>query len=323
MVGEMKRSNLNFLVDAAAFALFVFLVATGIIMEFLLPAGSGHSTTLWGLDRHQWGNIHFWISVGFLTSLALHVYLHWKWIVSVLRGRPRDGTGARVGLGILGLVALLAIAAAPLISPVDSGSSARGTIEPRWDLSTDAELIQGSMTLGDVIEATGVHLQFLVREMGLPSDVSTDDRLGRVARDNGLSVEEIRAIVELGIAGHDSDRATEVEPEDRMPTVVDSETRSDVRTLTLTEPENPAPTAAAEPAQEESHTDHAESQAGLADIRGSMTLAEIVALGVPRILLYSELGIPTRIPITERIGRLGRTYSFSMIQVRDLVEAHR
>jgi hypothetical protein len=308
----MKRSNLNFWIDAIAFALFVFLVATGVLMEFLLPAGSGHSTTIWGLDRHQWGSVHFWISVGFLTAMALHVYLHWKWVVSVVRGRPREGSGARAGLGILGLVALLAIAAAPLVTPVERGNT-RNVAEPRWGLSTESELIQGSMTLGDVMEVTGVTLEFLVRELGLPQNVSVDDRLGRIARDNGLSVAEIREVVEQGISvGNDHPIALQ-RPEIEEPALVEA-------------PEPQQPPAAPAPRSEEQHAehdDHEESMAGLADIRGAMTLAEIVALGVPREVLYRELRIPAGIPIDERLGRLGRTYGFSMTQVRELVETHR
>ena len=84
-----------------------------------------------------------------------------------------------------------------------------------------------------------------------------------------------------------------------------------------------APTHTEEPTLESSAGDHEDNTAGMAEIRGSMTLAEIVVLGVPRDILYEELGIPTGIPIDERLGRLGRTYGFSMTQVRDLVEAHR
>jgi hypothetical protein len=311
----MRRSDLNFWVDSVAFAAFVFLVATGIIMEFLLPAGSGHATTIWGLDRHGWGGIHFWTSVVFLAALALHVYLHWKWIVSVVRGRPREGSGVRVGLGILGLVALLAIAVAPLVTPVEQGDNARRSAEPRWGLSAESELIQGSMTLEQVAEATGVTLEFLVRELGLSSDVQADDRLGRVARDNGLSVAEVREIVEWGMESADeplTESVAEPPPSRSAPAMADQ-----------------APTHAEEPTLESSagdhgdRPDHEDEMAGMADIRGSMTLAEIVALGVPRDILYEELGIPTGIPIDERLGRLGRTYGFSMTQVRDLVEVHR
>lgn len=281
-------------------------------MEFLLPAGSGHSTTIWGLDRHEWGSIHFWVSVGFLTALALHVYLHWKWIVSVVRGRPREGSGARVGLGLLGLAALLAIAIAPIVTPVEYGDNARRTAEPRWDLSSESELIQGSMTLEEVAEATGVTLESLARELALPDSIEPDDRLGRVARDNGLSVAEVREAVDRGLEHSEEPQVGHtVEPLRTAEMVTQPNTVDDV------------PPPADAHAEHADHDDHSETMAGLADIRGAMTLAEIVALGVPREVLYRELGIPAGIPLDERIGRLGRAYGFSMTQVRDLVEAYR
>jgi len=332
----MRRSDLNFWVDSVAFAAFVFLVATGIIMEFLLPAGSGHYTTIWGLDRHGWGSIHFWISVAFLTALALHVYLHWKWIVSVVRGHPREGSGMRVGLGLFGLVALLAIAIAPLVTPVYQGDSARRSAEPRWDLSAESELIQGAMTLEEVAQATGVTLEFLVRELGFPNDTESDDRLGRVARDNGLSVAEVREIVEWGMENADEplrETAAELPPPLSAPAIA-HQTPTEPEAPTTEEPaagheDRAAPAVRedhGEPAVREHHgdqADHEDDMAGMADIRGSMTLADIVALGVPRDVLYEELGIPSGTPVDERLGRLGRTYGFSITQVRDLVEAHR
>lgn len=309
----MRRSDLNFWIDAVAFALFVFLVATGVIMEFLLPAGSGHSTTLWGLDRHEWGGIHFWVSVGFLASLALHVYLHWKWVVSVVRGRPREGSGARVGLGVLGLVALLAVAVAPLVTPVERGESGRSGVEPRWGLSAESEQIQGSMTLGDVVDATGITLELLAQQLGLPNDIEPDDRVGRIARDNGISVAEVREAVERALASELEPRSESTrEPLTTVETVTQPTTIEEI-------PASPEEAAADHP----EHSDHEDTQAGLADIRGAMTLSDIIALGVPREVLYRELGIPAGIRTGERLGRLGRTYGFSMTQVRDLVEAQR
>ena len=44
----MKRTNLNLIIDAAGFAGFVFLTATGVLVRYVLPPGSGHHTTLWG-----------------------------------------------------------------------------------------------------------------------------------------------------------------------------------------------------------------------------------------------------------------------------------
>lgn len=115
----MKRPTLNLAVDAAAFATFVLLTSTGVLLRYVLPPGSGRHTTIWGLDRHDWGQIHFWISMAFLAFLAVHLLVHRRWIVSVVRGRPREGSGLRVALGVVGLVAVLAAAAAPFLAEVE------------------------------------------------------------------------------------------------------------------------------------------------------------------------------------------------------------
>ena len=115
----MRRPTLNFVVDAVAFAAFALLTATGVLMRYTLPPGSGHSTTVWHLDRHDWGAIHFAIAAFFLAALAAHLVLHWRWIANAIRGRPREGSAWRMALGAIGLLALLALAAAPLLAPVE------------------------------------------------------------------------------------------------------------------------------------------------------------------------------------------------------------
>ena len=125
----MNRTTLNFVVDTAAFVGFVLLTTTGVLMHYLLPPGSGHHTTIWGLDRHDWGQVHFWISAVFLGSLALHLCLHWRWVTALVRGRPRQGgtqPGVRVALALVALIALLALALAPLFSSVETSSHRAG-----------------------------------------------------------------------------------------------------------------------------------------------------------------------------------------------------
>jgi hypothetical protein len=116
----VKRPALNLAVDAAAFVAFVLLTSTGVLLRYVLPPGSGRRSALWGLGRHEWGEIHFWISAAFLGALAIHILVHRRWIVSVVRGRPREGSGVRVALGLVGLLALLAAAAAPFFAEVEN-----------------------------------------------------------------------------------------------------------------------------------------------------------------------------------------------------------
>lgn len=190
----LRGPTLNFIVDCVGFTAFVFLAASGVLMRYVLPPGSGHFSTVWELDRHDWGSIHFWVAVGFLSVLALHLFLHWRWITTVLRGRPREGSGARVGLGIVGLVALLALAAAPLLSPVERAGGATGALySPAFE---GDEPIRGSMTLREVEQATGVPAERILRELGLPADLPRDERLGWLKRTHGFTIEEVRRIVQ-------------------------------------------------------------------------------------------------------------------------------
>ncbi|HKJ30770.1 MAG TPA: DUF4405 domain-containing protein [Balneolales bacterium] len=116
----MRKPKQNLIVDSIAFVAFIFLTTTGILMRYVLPPGSGRFLSILGLNRHDWGTIHFWIAVIFLASLATHLILHWNWIVCNIKGKKCDDAKAkfRVALGIIGLLALLALALAPIISPV-------------------------------------------------------------------------------------------------------------------------------------------------------------------------------------------------------------
>ena len=117
----MNRSGANLAIDAAAFAAFVFLTATGVLVRYVLPPRSGHFRTLWGLDRHEWGHVHFWTAVAFLAVLAVHLALHWRWIACMIRGRPREGSGVRVAMAAVGVLGLVGIAVSPFFASVEYG----------------------------------------------------------------------------------------------------------------------------------------------------------------------------------------------------------
>lgn len=104
----IQKPRLNFIVDAVAFAAFALLTATGILVRYVLPPGSGRFSALWGMDRHEWGEIHFWIAMILMASLGLHLFLHWRWIASVVKGRPREESGIRAALAVVGVLALIA-----------------------------------------------------------------------------------------------------------------------------------------------------------------------------------------------------------------------
>ena len=192
----MKRPNVNFAVDCLGFAGFVLLTATGVLMRYVLPPGSGRSTTIWTLDRHEWGSVHFWIAIAFLAVLAFHLFLHWRWIMTLMSGRPREGSGARLALGTVGLTALLALAIAPFLSPVERTGGALHTAGSHSYELDGLESIRGYMTLGEVQEATGVPAEHIIKELGLPAGVQQNERLGRLRTTHGFAVDDVRRIVQ-------------------------------------------------------------------------------------------------------------------------------
>jgi len=124
----MSRGFLNLMIDTVAAALLTAMVGTGYILWFALPPGTNRTHVLWGLLRHQWGAVHFWISATLLTVLAVHVALHWRWLVMGLSKRFGLTAWAAqsprlAGLTVLAAAALplstLAIAAHLSVRPLD------------------------------------------------------------------------------------------------------------------------------------------------------------------------------------------------------------
>lgn len=188
----MKRTNLNFSIDAAAFVGFILLTTTGVLMRYVLPPGSGSYSTIWGLDRHEWGGIHFWISILFFSILALHLVLHWRWITSVVTGKHQETSGLRAGLGVVGLITVIALAVSPLLSPVEiqNKESSSFSSHKSEDIS-----ISGSMTLKEVEDSTGVPAKFIIESLGLPETTSVDEKLGTLKKKQGIEIRDVREIV--------------------------------------------------------------------------------------------------------------------------------
>jgi hypothetical protein len=113
----MQRTLVNLIIDLTAAVLIMAMLATGYLLRFPLPPGTNKTLSLWGLSRHQWGEIHYWISLGLLTVLAVHLVLHWQWLVTVIRQRlhldkgETNHAGWITGLLIIGLFGVFAWAA--------------------------------------------------------------------------------------------------------------------------------------------------------------------------------------------------------------------
>jgi len=102
----MSRGPLNLLIDMLAAACLLTMLATGYVLRFPLPPATNRTHELWGLSRHEWGSIHAWASLGLLLVLAIHLVLHWDWIVTMIRHRFTCFQGGATGGRHAGLVTL-------------------------------------------------------------------------------------------------------------------------------------------------------------------------------------------------------------------------
>jgi hypothetical protein len=219
----MSRNKLNLIVDTLGYLAMVCLASTGLTMAYILPPGTGgrHSgepaLTLLGLGRHGWGDVHFYVALALLALMLLHVILHWKWITNTLgalirRGPARAGagTGGTALLLLLGLLTAAALAAPWLIPARQAeGPAGRGGQEPAERSAPAPQKqqaaakeqdgdhdIRGRTTLAEAAQAAGVSVERLCRELNIPTNTDPATGLGHIRRGSGLSMQDIRAVIE-------------------------------------------------------------------------------------------------------------------------------
>ncbi len=86
------------------------MAGTGLLLAFRMPPGSrgGQGLSAWGMSRHEWGDIHTWLSYGFLALILIHLALHWRWFWQV--AARKKGWPLLLGFGAgLVLMALLVL----------------------------------------------------------------------------------------------------------------------------------------------------------------------------------------------------------------------
>jgi hypothetical protein len=199
----ISRNTTNYIVDAGIAIAFLGVITTGILIRYILPSGSGH-TLVWGLGRHDWGGLHFWLASGAVALALLHLILHWQWIwVTSFRlfrgeGEHRSQAGGRIRalVGVAVLV-LLTVAIAALLWTAQrnaTSSIARQPVGSRVEAGSGhgAETIRGSMTMAEAAAAARVPVAELRIRLGVPADTPADRRLGQLCREHGMSMEVAR-----------------------------------------------------------------------------------------------------------------------------------
>ena len=82
------KPKINLIIDAIIFMTLMSITGMGFLMKYVLVPGyirnimyDGNVDLYFlGLNRHEWGSIHLWLSFFFLFLLTFHIILHWKMI---------------------------------------------------------------------------------------------------------------------------------------------------------------------------------------------------------------------------------------------------
>jgi len=116
VVSIQTRNNL--ILDSLLFVSGLITALSGIYFLFLPVAGyQGGRNPLYGViiffERHTWSDIHIWASIAIMLFAALHVPLHWQWIVKMTKsgiktvfGKSRLNKYSQFNLGINILIGL-------------------------------------------------------------------------------------------------------------------------------------------------------------------------------------------------------------------------
>lgn len=90
------------------------MVGTGCILEFRLPPRSGGRQVL-GLSRHEWSDIHAWISFGFILLIIVHLIVHRVWLVKIASSNQtwRLWVGLSFGLFMILFLLLYPVTGSP------------------------------------------------------------------------------------------------------------------------------------------------------------------------------------------------------------------
>ena len=121
----MDKPKLNFIIDILMFVCMALLASIGFLMKFsLIPGrdcwvkyGKNVELFLFGLDRHQWGTVHLYLSFALIVLLILHIYLHWRLTVRLYQKLIASPALRKTGLWILIVITVFLIVFPFVVNP--------------------------------------------------------------------------------------------------------------------------------------------------------------------------------------------------------------
>jgi len=313
----MKKTDLQYLVDTLLFLCIIGLVSIGFLMGLVLPKGPSAPESakyFLRLHRHQWGNIHFYLSIAFTVFVIIHLILSWKWIKGKARQVFKKAWGTALILTVIAsiLVLFLFWALYPRVPGayedygVRAGEKAKQQKLLKEEYPIHEEkifyedgkiyfVITGQKTLRQAEKATGVPAKKIAAELRLPSNVSVDETFGRLRKKYRFNLQDVRNVISELLSREPVSREEKKGIQDKQ------EKREEGH----------------EHEQKLTRGAKAEDQSGVL-ITGRMTLYDIEKeTGIPARKIADKLNLPLNIPLDKTLGTLRKRFLFTLQDVRD------
>ncbi len=123
----MNKNDWKYAIDTLMFVSLLGIVVVGLLLAFVIPRGSAPAETkvLFDVHRHDWGNIHLYLSLAFSAFVTVHVLLNWDWVKGMARTKFKRGwAGTLVLTAVLSFILLAVLWA---IQPEYRGAGGAGT----------------------------------------------------------------------------------------------------------------------------------------------------------------------------------------------------
>ncbi len=82
----MSNLRTKVIVDVAMSVTMLVSLVTGLVIWLLLPEGQQSGKyLLWGLYKHQWGDVHTYVSLVFVVALVIHLVLNARLLLDMIK----------------------------------------------------------------------------------------------------------------------------------------------------------------------------------------------------------------------------------------------
>lgn len=125
------KLKINFVIDALMFLCIMAITGIGFLIKFVLIPGQERwvkygrnvELSLFGMDRHEWGEIHLVLGFVLIGLLVLHIILHWKMILCLYRKLIGSQRARRIIAAVFIIVSLIGLIFPFIVRPEVQGLS--------------------------------------------------------------------------------------------------------------------------------------------------------------------------------------------------------